>query len=291
MKTIIHNLKPFLRDFLEGIGAEDFVLISTNYPHTGMTKLLLFQDKKPKLLIKLCTIREFATVLKKEYDALVSIHWKMKSTVPCPIGFYDFCDFSALVETALTGVQLETLLKKANYEEYLRLFVNWLINFHYLTHQGELPLSQYPWRPEFQNVLCKFKEEMQECWSIKIPYSSLHGDLTPQNILVNNSGFTVIDWEKFMESGPSLIDLYSFITYSAIFIFGDIDLLLRDTWFSRITKRHLDKYYRCFSIKRDLTELMLPLTILHTMESQLAPHLAAGNRPDMWMAALQQCLK
>ena len=87
-----------------------------------------------------------------------------------------------------------------------------------------------------------------------VPGVFWHGDLVGENVIVQDDGFTVLDWESAQEAGPPLWDLFYFLTGSLAALDGLDDESRREEHFARLWRGELPSSETLFRWTRRAVE-------------------------------------
>jgi hypothetical protein len=203
--------------------------------------LLVFnhQDKHPILILRIAHTEEQKTLLIRKCEVLrdLSRHETLLSTIPHPLGLYEFQNVLVLIENGLVGVPLNILLLRGEHtypkrvQRYFRMACDFLCTLERATLDGCVPFPDSALLDKKFGQLAssygpinppgKYKERIlgiaSEYQSLTLRRCARHGDFWAGNLLVSPRGLGVIDWEGY--ANPDLIfhDIFFFMTSYALF--------------------------------------------------------------------------
>jgi len=249
-----NSTKPINLDFLKTHAGQ-----ATRNKKVGF---FVFNQDKPLIFVK--TIREniYNSVIEDGFERLKSINNHLKDgSVPRPIycGYYQNTAFS--LEDAIGGKQFHSFKKPEDLERFLK----WFFKFQQLMKQNKERkgdqlidylkdlvhkfTSLYDPEEDLKALIQKNVGDLEkEIGSLSLSLVSQHGDLTPDNVLIDNNQIKVIDWDNFEKINLPLFDLLVFLQrWSAI----------RDISFVREYDNIIKKYLDEFSIDKKALKLLV----------------------------------
>jgi len=255
---------------------------------------LVFVDEKkaPLLFLKATPDQKKGMLIEQEFDNLSLLHnygsVLLKKTIPKPLSFMKFNDFTVLVETATPGTKMKRLpqgpyFSSNRFRHHFRKVVRWLYEFQQtaaffqtffsssdiedmLTNHTKAYRNCYDRSHELDDLLDEAMGLLKEGGISLVPR---HGDFCTANILVSETEqMSVIDWESFLAWGWPLSDLLYFISSIWCIPYQKGLNALKDNYFRLFftRNRHADLireavswYLEKLGVKTDLT---LPLSII-----------------------------
>jgi len=192
------------------------------------------REKHPTLILKIAHTEEQKALLIRKYEVLCDLarHEALSSTIPVPLGLYEFKNVLALVEKNLVGVPLNALLLRGKHtrpkwvQRDFRLACDFLCELEQATMDGSLP---FPDSAVMNNKLAQldtfygpinlpkgYRERIlgiaNECRSLTLRRCARHGDFWAGNLLISPRGLGVVDWEGYAHPEQIFHDIFFFMT-------------------------------------------------------------------------------
>jgi hypothetical protein len=300
--------------------------VSNTKTANGKVVFLVFKgrDRFPSWAVKVTRDPSCFPIMKERFLYLSSAgeaipqSLRAQASVPLSCGYIG--DTFLIVERYLCGTPLWTLLGKPRFLRYgrninraLRPALEWLLTLSRETR------SDMDWSllnsliARFADVYKDDPELVRKIDRIlgsaknydSLPSVAVHGDFSPQNILLNGNVVNVLDWDSFIEKGCPLHDFFMFaITCGASqFRYPPVDehrryirgleyALLEENIFSQFLEWHLGQYLEEMSIRRDLVAVFLTsfLAELSIRERSTLGPMISISRDAMWERVLIHCV-
>lgn len=252
--------------------------------------VFLDEKEKPDFFVRIPRNPKYGKALKEEYDILSAFHsnesinTKLKKSIPYPLVFSKVNDLEVLLESVLEGKSMSSDFSERNAPCFFRITFDWLVNFHketekyrlkvtdssfvnYLKMQSDLLLehvdepSTRPLRNYFDDLIGHVRGFTDDF----IPFTAVHYDFSPFNILVTNKGINVIDWEDCVSEGCPFVDLFHFLVTSIkVITRKDLnkhsfeDFYMKKTWLKDLAGKFIQEYCREMQIDVELISLLFP---------------------------------
>jgi hypothetical protein len=270
-------------------------------------------DPTPRLVVKRPRVPEAETGLEREADALTAVQALRPGGMPgvprlLSCGAPD--GYPALVETALTGVPLFTLLDRSTYRDLALRGTDWLMGL--LAHRTARPpggarrlvaSAVEDFERAFGRVAdpARLQATMHLLGSVGDPPRVMEQrDFSPWNVHVAAGGELVIfDWESAEPDGLPLLDLIYFLSYLTFFHDGAIASgKLRESYrrsldpssfTGRVHQECVERYVQCLHLDRGLVRPLRLLTWLIHSRSDYR-HLTADAAGTPAPSALRESL-
>ncbi|MDI6704427.1 MAG: phosphotransferase [bacterium] len=236
-----------------------------------------------------------------EYKNLVflnSLNSKILSkTIPKPIRYINLKGHSISLETAFVGTpMLNTkgyLFRRKIIQRHFTLALNWLLCFYrgiginqikFGSKEMDKHVNQpinylrkiIPLTREKHNYLTKFSDQAKILHNRYLPLVPIHGDFTPNQILINRDNLCVIDWEFFQRDGLPFFDLINFLV-SYGFLSNELSKKNR-YWFEDRMKEHLVQYCSELNIDEQFLKIFLPLFLINKINLKYSQKRVENNR-------------
>ena len=302
--------------------------VNTNSDSASMTKFLIFNagQSQPSLVAKWARTSSAQLRLIHEYHALNEL-WTisaLQSTIPKPLGYFEWDEDLVLVEAGLPGAPLSILLQRrerngaGEIEHDLFRAQVWLhllqtatslgvIQFagRYeverrveLLHQAGLRRGDFP--PAFLERLYTEADDFQQLY---VPIVGQHSDFQPSKFLLDTHQVGVIDWENFTRGAQPWADVFHFAIELVRAHAGSRSrwpasresfhlAFVQQNWLSNLIVGYVNRYLRAMHLPEDAAYLFFALFLMD-MAAQHSPyHLApAAGRSSGWMQTLQTYLE
>jgi thiamine kinase-like enzyme len=286
LKILRDYARPGLGGSAQGLSA---MMLARGAGSVDKNVLYIYRgrDNNPSAIVKISKSEDSADMIRNESEVLQSINENIRNVRGVPKILYRSLggEINMSIQTAVSGVELSSLLNKSNYRRYAEMITDWLVNFAADT-KTELPED---WRAKMVfSVLSDLgsllggavsqdfiSKTMKTLDGVEIPCLVCeHRDFGPQNIYVNGEDLGVIDWEFSRLPGLPALDLIFFLTRSAMRIQGAPgsiatrecyrQMLDADTFTGAIFRDCMDTYMNGLGISRtQIHSLRLLTWIVH----------------------------
>lgn len=209
------------------------IIITPRFRSSSNVLFAILSDgqTEPFLMVKVPRLPSDYTRLRREAKNLEDVQaaWRAASeSVPRLVTCEEYEGSPLLVETALSGQKLSSLLQNGSSQDHIEAVVRWLVEFHQATrtvadkHKDRYqPLVEEPLRclqnslrlsPDEQKLVERTNALMLGLRDSAFELVFEHGDLGPPNILLANGRCTgVVDWELAIPKGLPAADLFFFL--------------------------------------------------------------------------------
>ena len=185
----------------------------------------VFNKQIPIIFVK--TIRESKDnmIIEEEFEKLKNAYKKNNERLaPKPIYLGEYQSMKFSLEEAVVGTQFHSF----NKEKHLNLFLNSFLDFqarmekekkltkeelsHYLEKLSDGFIKLFKTEDYLTNLIKNITKTLKNNNLSVMPLISQHGDLTPDNVLINNQReVKIIDWDNFGKIELPLFDLLVFL--------------------------------------------------------------------------------
>jgi hypothetical protein len=247
-------------------------LIYNNFDLTTTSILLMIfssGSKQPDVVVKLC---RDAGVVKREFENLCAIRDHDGDLAPAPL-FFDAIDaFGVLGMKAVPGRPLSVWGARL---ARLPAVVDRLVAFHRSVQGSPMDLDRSLgyFREPFETIGRLGHDVSVERAVVGIgqslaplvqkavlPRIPQHGDLCFNNILLDGSRISFVDWEDF---GQVLLPGYDlFCLFLSFYVPGEPERLWRDDRLRQSLRSAVDAYFAAISIPKNLAGAMLAFSVV-----------------------------
>jgi hypothetical protein len=211
----------------------------------------VFNHNKPIIFAKTVRDKKLNSIITDGFDKLKAINGCLKdNSVPEAICCDHYQDTAFSLEGAINGKQFHSFKRP----EDLKKFLEWFFRFQQSMKNGKEMngdrlqeylaslvndfIRAYCLEDDLVSLINNIVGDLrQEINSLKLPLVVQHGDLTPDNALIDNNQVKVIDWDNFGKINLPLFDLLVFLQrWSAI---RNIDFLVK---YNSVIQKYFDEF-------------------------------------------------
>ncbi|MEW5902657.1 MAG: phosphotransferase, partial [Acidobacteriota bacterium] len=226
----------------------------------------------------------------------------IRESVPAPLMLKEINGHAVFFESAVPGYPMSSLIRSANRErqEIFRSFTeqavlcvaDWAGSFYRQAGNGKTVLDEQFFEKEVaarirefsgnlslgdeerKRYLSFFRKRFEEAKGMRLPLLATHGNLGPQNILLDleQERLFVIDW-KMAKEGEALPlrDFHSFLLYYLYRTYecglvqsAELDdafresFIQRSDWFGELVSKGIARFYSSWGVDERLERLLFP---------------------------------
>lgn len=276
-----------------------FIQLSNSKLQDGKIIFLIFKknENRPWLVAKIMRTPLYSAIMEERFRHLLYISSqlpaKVKLHVSIPITLFHIGSDSILIEKFLPGNPLWTIIgapnylnSKGNLMESIKPVLDWLFNFNVATCSATTTnrrvfyelVNRFLKLAQVNNDVVTTVRAVVEKYDLCVdfPLVGVHGDFSPQNILLDNKkNVNIIDWELFLPRGIPLYDFFmlsitcgaarythNYTEWHLRYINGMQDTFLKDNSLSEMLREFLREYCKEFNIDRNICVVFLLLLLL-----------------------------
>ena len=284
-----------------------------NFSTAAVNFFLFVEDeKRPSYFLKINRKPKEFNNIEEEFSSLKQVSGFLSSdishTFPEPVFLGKVDDLTTLmVQTFLNGRKIYL----NNYKELSELFAksfHWLKCFYNVTRKGVTKFDSLKLKDAFVEVekiqapprAIKEKLDMvikiaDEFNGLNIPLSSSQGDFDFDNILINDSGISIVDWEDYNENSHPLLDLEFFIFNLGLYYYEkDPHIESLDKFFSKGTKtynladRYITEYCNFLKLEKPVFYLVAIRDTIDIIKNGYGNHKCVPMQSAYFLGALIQ---
>jgi len=249
------------------------------------------REKTPFLIAKVTRDRRYIRYLKNEYVNLKKLRGllssELKQSLPEPLYFGNLQSDTVLLETPILGKRAEKLIRdddSLGSNRYLDIVLRWIEKFNFFTRTETLmreevcrelfykPLqdfmTNFELNSEEMKLVTREMERLNEIINTRIPLVSIHGELWPGNVFLQDSKLGFIDWECSQFKGLPFFDFFTFFVSYFRVLFNSGHFIPVKEIFSveglplKILKGYINRYSEAVGIDRGLCRLFFVLYLV-----------------------------